>query len=100
MGFHESLFDALGQRRSERASGFDPIRLCVFATVALLAWLLGAPVMMMAMSALGIWGYVRAMRAGLTKTKCVLGDPRIVLVYLALIFVAGAAAAAWPHLRR
>jgi hypothetical protein len=71
---------------------FDPIRLCVYTTIALLAWIVSPPVMLMAMSALGIAGYVRAMRAGLTKTKCVLREPRLVLVYLGSAFVAGAAA--------
>ena len=56
-----------------RAS-FDPLRFCVYTTVALLAWLVSAPVMMMAMSALGLWAYGR--------TKCVLKSPRLVLGYL------------------
>lgn len=74
------------------AAPFDPIRLCVYTTIALLAWLVSPPVMLMAMSALGIAGYVRAMRAGLTRSKCVLREPRLVLVYLGGAFVAGAAA--------
>jgi hypothetical protein len=78
---------------------FDPIRFCVFATVALLAWLVTPPVMMMAMSALGLWAYLRAMRAGLTTTKCVLRRPRLVLLYLATVFVAGAAAVIIPAMR-
>ena len=71
---------------------FDPIRLCVYTTIALLAWLVSPPVMLMAMSALGIVGYLRAMRAGLTRSKCVLREPRLVLVYLGSAFIAGAAA--------
>lgn len=71
---------------------FDPIRLCVYTTIALIAWIVSPPVMLMAMSALGIAGYVRAMRAGLTKSKCVLREPRLVLVYLGSAFLAGAAA--------
>ncbi len=71
---------------------FDPIRLCVYTTIALLAWIVGAPVMMMAMSALGLVAYWRAMRDGLTRSKCVLRKPRLVLFYLGAVFVAGAAA--------
>ena len=71
---------------------FDPIRLCVYTTIALIAWIVSPPVMLMAMSTLGIVGYVRAMRAGLTKSKCVLREPRLVLVYLGSAFLAGAAA--------
>ena len=71
---------------------FDPIRLCVYTTIAVLAWIVGAPVMMMAMSALGLVAYWRAMRDGLTRSKCVLRKPRLVLFYLGSVFVAGAAA--------
>jgi hypothetical protein len=71
---------------------FDPIRLCVYTTIALLAWIVSAPVMMMAMSALGLVAYWRAMRDGLTRSKCVLRKPRLVLFYLGSVFVVGAAA--------
>ena len=74
---------------------FDPIRFCVFTTVALLAWLLGAPVMVMAMSGLGLWAYRRAMRAGLRETKCVLKQPRLVLFYLGAAFTLGLAGLVW-----
>ena len=79
-----------------RATPFDPIRFCVYTTVAVLAWIVSAPVMMMAMSALGLWGYARAMRGGLTRSKCVLRNPRLVLLYLAGVFVAGAVGLLWP----
>jgi hypothetical protein len=71
---------------------FDPLRLCVYTTIALLAWIVSAPVMMMAMSALGLVAYWRAMRDGLTRSKCVLRKPRLVLFYLGAVFVAGGAA--------
>ena len=77
---------------SSRTAPFDPLRFCVYTTVALLAWLLSAPVMMMAMSALGLWAYTRAVRAGLTRSKCVLRRPRLVLLYLGCVFVAGVGA--------
>src|SRR5215217_3143184 len=72
------------------AQPFDPVRFCVFTTVALLAWGLGAPVMVMAMSGLGLWAYRRAMRAGLRESKCVLRNPRLVLLYLGAAFALGA----------
>jgi hypothetical protein len=75
-------------------TGIDPLRFCVFTTVALLAWLLGAPAVVMAMSAMGLWAYGGAMRRGLTRTRCVLRHPRLVIAYLALAFVAAAAALA------
>lgn len=69
---------------------FDPIRFCVYTTVALLAWLVSPPVMVMVMSGLGLWAYARAVRGGLTRSKCVLRNPRLVLLYLGVVFAAGA----------
>jgi hypothetical protein len=68
----------------------DPLRFCVMTTVALLAWLLGPPAVVVAMSALGLWAYRRAARAGLAETRCVLKRPWLVLAYLAAALVAGA----------
>ena len=78
------------QSYSTATQPFDPIRFCVFTTVALLAWAFGAPVVVMAMSGLGIWAYRRSMRAGLRETKCVLRKPRLVLLYLGTAFALGA----------
>ncbi|MEO3799952.1 hypothetical protein [Nonomuraea sp. B1E8] len=69
----------------------DPLRLCVYATVALLAWLLG-PWAVLGFAVLGFAGYWRARRAGLTRSKCLLRDTRLVLAYLALIGLAAIAA--------
>jgi hypothetical protein len=63
---------------------YDPLRLCVYATVALLAWLLG-PWAVLGFAALGFAGYWKARRAGLTRSKCFLRDTRLVLAYLGLI---------------
>src|SRR5437764_1048198 len=69
---------------------FDPLRFCVYTTVALLAWLLSPPVMVMVMSGVGLWAYSSAMRGGLTRSKCLLRSPKLVLVYLGSVFAAGA----------
>ena len=72
---------------------FDPLRLCIFATIALLGWLLG-PVALLGFAVLGLVGYTRAYRAGLTRSKCFLRDTRLVIAYLALLAVAGSAGVA------
>ena len=69
---------------------YDPLRLCIFATVALLGWLLG-PVALLGFAVLGLVGYTRAYRAGLTRSKCFLRDTRLVIGYLGLLTLAGAA---------
>jgi hypothetical protein len=66
---------------------YDPLRLCVFATVALLGWVLG-PWALLGFSLLAVVGYARARRAGLLRSKCKLGDTRLVLLYLVLLAVA------------
>ena len=70
--------------------GYDPLRLCVYATIALIAWLTG-PLAVIFFAGLGLVGYVRARRAGLTRSKCLLRDTRLVIGYLTLLIAAAAA---------
>ena len=74
---------------TEEHAPYDPLRLCIFATIALLGWALG-PFALMFFAGLGFVGYARARRAGLSHSRCVLRDTRLVLGYLgALIIAAG-----------
>ena len=82
----------------DRQAAFDPLRLCIFATVALLGWALG-PVALVIFGALGFTGYWKARRAGLTRSKCYLRDTRLVLAYLGLLVVAGVVGIWWTWLR-
>jgi hypothetical protein len=75
----------------------DPLKLCVYATIALLAWVFG-PLALLAFAVIGLAGYWRAWRAGLERSKCVLRDTRLVLAYLALLAVAALAGIAWTAL--
>ncbi|ORA36917.1 hypothetical protein [Mycobacterium aquaticum] len=78
---------------------YDPLRLCVYATVALLAWLVG-PVMVAVFAGLGLIGYIRARRAGLQHSKCALRDTRLVIAYLGVIALVAVAATVnnlWPR---
>lgn len=79
---------------TDPSPSYDPVRLCVYATVALLAWVLG-PVAVLGFAALGFAGYWRARRAGLTRSKCVLRDTRLVLAYLGALGLAGLVGTAW-----
>ena len=71
---------------------YDPLRLCIYATIALIAWLAG-PFAVVFFAGLGFAGYLRARRAGLERSKCFLRDTRLVLAYLGLLAVAGAVGA-------
>lgn len=80
--------------RAESPPAYDPLRLCIFATVALLGWLLG-PAALVFFAVLGIAGYARARRAGLLRSRCLLGDTRNVLAYLGVLALLGMAGLAW-----
>ncbi|MDQ0661979.1 hypothetical protein QFZ35_000477 [Arthrobacter ulcerisalmonis] len=67
---------------------FDPLRLCIFATIALLGWAAG-PLALAVFAAVGFTGYWKARRRGLTKSKCYLRDTRLVLAYLGVLLAAG-----------
>jgi hypothetical protein len=86
--------DEGAERGGKRNEAYDPLRLCVYATIALLAWVLG-PVAVVGFAALGFAGYRRARRAGLTRSRCVLRDTRLVLTYLAVLGLAGLGGIGW-----
>jgi hypothetical protein len=67
---------------------YDPLHLCIFATLALLGWLAG-PVALIVFAAVGFVGYWKAWRAGLARSRCFLRDTRLVLAYLAVLTAAG-----------
>lgn len=74
--------------KDQPAQPFDPLRLCIFATVALLGWIAG-PVALTVFAAIGFAGYWQARRKGLTKSNCYLRDTRLVLAYLGILLAAG-----------
>lgn len=69
----------------------DPLRLCVNATVALITCLLG-PIALLGFAIMAIAAYVQARRAGVMRSRCLLGDTRLVLAYLVVLATLAAAA--------
>jgi hypothetical protein len=57
--------------------------------VALLGWVLG-PWALLGFSVLAVAGYAKARRAGLLRSRCKLGDTRLVLLYLVVLSAAAA----------
>ena len=72
----------------QAAAPFDPLRLCIFATISVLGWLAG-PAAVVVFAAVGFVGYWKARRNGLKRSKCFLRDTRLVLAYLGLLLAAG-----------
>jgi hypothetical protein len=83
-----------GTSGSATENPFDPLRLCIFTTVALLAWAFG-PFAVLAFAMLGLTGYWKAHQAGLTRSRCYLRDVRLMLLYLGLIAVVALAGSIW-----
>jgi hypothetical protein len=73
----------------------DPLPLCVYTTVALLAWIFSPGLVTAVFGFAGLHAYAKAWRAGLRRSDCALGDPRLVMLYLGLIGVAGLAWTVW-----
>lgn len=71
---------------------FDPLQLCIYTTVAVLAWILSPPLVVAVFGGIGVVAYVRARRRGLARSRCKLGDTRLVVAYLAIACVAGVTA--------
>lgn len=72
----------------------DPLRLCIFATVAALGWLAG-PFALLVFAVLGFAGYWRARQAGLVRSQCLLRDTRLVLAYLAVLALLACGGISW-----
>lgn len=77
-----------GAAEPAAAATFDPLRLCIFATISMLGWLFG-PLTVVVFATVGFLGYWKARKAGLTRSKCYLRDTRLVLAYLGLFLAAG-----------
>ncbi|BDZ40496.1 hypothetical protein [Microbacterium suwonense] len=59
----------------------------MFTTIALISAVLG-PIAVLAFALIAIAGYAKARRGGLLRSRCKLGDTRLVLAYLSVIAVA------------
>jgi hypothetical protein len=69
----------------------DPLSLCVYTTVALLAWIFTPALAAAVFGAVACHAYWRSWRAGLRRSDCILRDPRLVMLYLGLVAAAGTA---------
>jgi hypothetical protein len=69
----------------------DPLHLCVYTTVALLAWIVTPALVAALFGAAGCHAYWRSWRAGLRRSDCLLRDPRLVMLHRALVSLAGVA---------
>jgi hypothetical protein len=73
----------------------DPLPLCIYATLGLLAWIFSPPLIIALFAALGLRAYWRAWRAGLRRSSCYLYDVRLVMAYLGTLLLASVGYLAW-----
>jgi hypothetical protein len=73
----------------------DPLKYCVWTTVALLAWVVTPAAVVAFFGTQGVLAYRRAWKAGLRRSDCLLRDPRLVMAYLGILAVAGAGWTVW-----
>lgn len=73
----------------------DPLPLCVYTTVALLAWIVSPALVAAVFGVAGLHAYAKAWRAGLRQSDCILRDPRLVMLYLGLVGVSGLVWTVW-----
>ena len=71
------------------ANTYEPLRLCIYTTIGLIAWAIGPPLTVAVFGGLGLVGYLRARRAGLRTTRCWLRDSRLVIAYLGVACALG-----------
>lgn len=74
---------------------YDPLRLCIHTTIGLIAWLITPALTVGIFGTIGVVGYVRARRDGLVSSRCLLGDTRLVVAYLAVAALVGYTWTAW-----
>lgn len=84
-----AAFERPSPGQGPRPAEYDPLRLCIFSTIALISWVITPPLTAAVFATTGVVGYVRARRRGLARSRCKLGDTRLVIAYLGVLAVAG-----------
>lgn len=86
-----AAFTQMPQPAGATEKQYDPLALCIYTTIGLISWLITPALTVAIFGTIGVVGYVRARRRGLAKSRCKLGDTRLVIAYLAVAALLGAA---------
>jgi hypothetical protein len=71
---------------------------CKLGTTGLIAWLLTPPVFVLLVAAVAVALYGRALTLGLTRSKCFLRKPALIIAFWAVVGLADAAWLVWSRL--
>jgi len=86
-----AAFTQMPQHAEVTEKQYDPLALCIYTTIGLISWLITPALTVAIFGTIGVVGYGRARRRGLAKSRCKLGDTRLVIAYLAVAALIGAA---------
>ena len=70
---------------------------CKMGTVGLLAWLLTPPIFVLLVAVVAVALYGRALTLGLTRSKCFLRKPALIIAFWAVVAVADAGWLVWSR---
>jgi hypothetical protein len=70
---------------------------CKMGTVGLLAWLLTPPIFVLAIALIAVALYGRALTLGLTRSKCFLRKPALIIAFWGVVGVADAGWLIWTR---
>ena len=70
---------------------------CKMGTVGLLAWLLTPPIFVLIVATIAVALYGRALTLGLTRSKCFLRKPALIIAFWAVVGVADAGWLLWTR---
>jgi hypothetical protein len=72
---------------------------CKMGTIGLLAWVLTPPIFVLLVAAVAVALYGRALTLGLTRSRCFLRKPALIVAFWAVVAVADAGWLVWSHWR-
>jgi hypothetical protein len=70
---------------------------CKMGTVGLMAWVLTPPIFVLAVAVVAVGLYGRALMLGLTRSKCFLRKPALIIAFWAVVAVADAGWLVWSR---
>lgn len=71
---------------------------CKLGTTGLIAWLLTPPIFVLAVALVAVALYGRALALGLTRSKCFLRKPALIIAFWAVVAVADGAWLVWSRI--
>ena len=71
---------------------------CKLGTTGLICWVLTPPIFVLVVAAVAVALYARALTLGLTRSRCFLRKPALIIAFWAVVGIADAGWLAWSRL--